>query len=174
MFKKLGLGALCMSALLFAGCQNTDSDPAASGTAGSGDPAVPALKPGEMPHPSMSMTLEQYEKMKKAGGKAPKGLMVKLTDGKEVPVEELEAKDEKKAPELSKDEIEAINKLPEGERAAALAQAVCPVSGDNLGAMDVPVKVEFEGKSIYLCCKGCKKDFDKEPAKFIAKAAGKK
>ena len=28
---------------------------------------------------------------------------------------------------------------------------------------------QYEGRQIKLCCDGCKKDFDKEPAKFIKK-----
>jgi YHS domain-containing protein len=27
--------------------------------------------------------------------------------------------------------------------------------------------ITHEGTDVYLCCKSCKKDFDKEPAKFM-------
>lgn len=52
----------------------------------------------------------------------------------------------------------------------------CPVSGEELGGMGKPVKVTHEGTDVYLCCKSCLKDFNKEPAKFVAKvkAAQKK
>lgn len=52
----------------------------------------------------------------------------------------------------------------------------CPVSNEDLGGMGKPVKVTFEGTDVYLCCKSCLKDFNKEPAKFVAKvkAAEKK
>lgn len=52
----------------------------------------------------------------------------------------------------------------------------CPVSNEDLGGMGKPVKVTFEGTDVYLCCKSCLKDFNKEPAKFVAavKAAQKK
>jgi YHS domain-containing protein len=43
----------------------------------------------------------------------------------------------------------------------------CPVSGEKLGEHGKPMKVTHEGTDVYLCCKSCKKDFDKEPAKFI-------
>jgi YHS domain-containing protein len=42
----------------------------------------------------------------------------------------------------------------------------CPVSGEKLGEHGKPVKVSNAGTDVYLCCKSCKKDFDKEPAKF--------
>jgi YHS domain-containing protein len=42
----------------------------------------------------------------------------------------------------------------------------CPVSGEKLGEHGKPVKVSHEGTDVYLCCKSCKKDFEKEPAKF--------
>lgn len=45
----------------------------------------------------------------------------------------------------------------------------CPVSGEKLGEMGKPVKVTHEGTDVYLCCKNCLKDFNKEPAKYTAK-----
>lgn len=48
----------------------------------------------------------------------------------------------------------------------------CPVSDEDLGGMGKPVKVTFEGTDVYLCCKSCLKDFNKEPAKFVAKVKG--
>lgn len=45
----------------------------------------------------------------------------------------------------------------------------CPVSGEELGGMGKPVKVTHEGTDVYLCCKSCIKDFNKEPAKFTEK-----
>ncbi|MBB5036364.1 hypothetical protein [Prosthecobacter dejongeii] len=52
----------------------------------------------------------------------------------------------------------------------------CVVSNEDLGTMGKPVKVTYEGTDVYLCCKACTKDFNKEPAKFVAKvkAAEKK
>jgi len=42
----------------------------------------------------------------------------------------------------------------------------CPVSGEKLGEHGKPVKVTSDGTDVYLCCKSCVKDFNKEPAKF--------
>jgi YHS domain-containing protein len=45
----------------------------------------------------------------------------------------------------------------------------CPVSGDKLGEMDKPFVFEYKGREVKLCCKDCKKDFDKDPAKYMKK-----
>ncbi len=50
---------------------------------------------------------------------------------------------------------------------------VCIVSGEKLGSMGEPVVLLHEGQEIKLCCKSCKPDFEKEPAKFLGKLAGK-
>ena len=48
--------------------------------------------------------------------------------------------------------------------------ATCPVSGDKLGGdMGKPFVMEYKGQEVKLCCKDCKKDFDKDPAKFMKK-----
>ena len=43
----------------------------------------------------------------------------------------------------------------------------CPVSSDKLGEHGKPVKVTADGTDVWLCCKSCVKDFNKEPAKFV-------
>lgn len=52
----------------------------------------------------------------------------------------------------------------------------CPVSDETLGEHGKPVKVTHEGTDVYLCCKACVKDFNKEPVKYteMVKKAGKK
>lgn len=52
----------------------------------------------------------------------------------------------------------------------------CVVSGEELGGMGEPFVFDHKGQEIKLCCKSCKKDFDKDSAKFMAKvdAAAKK
>lgn len=46
---------------------------------------------------------------------------------------------------------------------------VCVVSGEKLGSMGEPFVFVHEGQQVKLCCKGCKKDFDAGPKKFVAK-----
>ncbi len=45
----------------------------------------------------------------------------------------------------------------------------CPVSGDKLGEMGKPLVFVYQGQEVKLCCPHCKKDFDKDPAKYIKK-----
>ena len=46
----------------------------------------------------------------------------------------------------------------------------CPVSGDKLGGdMGKPFVFTYKKQEVKLCCSGCKKDFDKNPDKFITK-----
>jgi YHS domain-containing protein len=45
----------------------------------------------------------------------------------------------------------------------------CVVTGEKLGEMGDPFVYAYEGREIKFCCKGCLKDFKKEPAKYIKK-----
>jgi hypothetical protein len=48
--------------------------------------------------------------------------------------------------------------------------ATCPVSGDKLGGdMGGPYVFTYKDQEVKLCCKSCKKDFDKDPEKYMAK-----
>ena len=47
----------------------------------------------------------------------------------------------------------------------------CLVSGEELGKMGEPYRLTYKGQEIKLCCKGCEKDFNKEPDKFLQKIA---
>jgi YHS domain-containing protein len=43
----------------------------------------------------------------------------------------------------------------------------CPVSGDKLGEMGRPFEFVYKGQQVKLCCPDCKKDFDKNPEKYM-------
>ena len=45
----------------------------------------------------------------------------------------------------------------------------CPVSGEKLGEMGKPYIFEYKGREVKLCCPDCKKDFEKDPAKYMKK-----
>lgn len=49
----------------------------------------------------------------------------------------------------------------------------CVVSDEKLGSMGKPVGFVVKGQEVRLCCKGCRKDFDKSPEKFLKKLVGK-
>ena len=43
----------------------------------------------------------------------------------------------------------------------------CFISGEKLGEMGKPVVFIYEGQELKMCCKDCKKKFDKDPAKYM-------
>lgn len=47
----------------------------------------------------------------------------------------------------------------------------CLVTGKPLGSMGAPVRVEIEGKTVWLCCSGCEATLRKAPAKYLGKPA---
>lgn len=44
----------------------------------------------------------------------------------------------------------------------------CVVSGEKLGEMGEPFIHVHEGTTVKFCCKSCLKDFNEDPAKYIA------
>jgi YHS domain-containing protein len=46
-------------------------------------------------------------------------------------------------------------------------KASCPVTGEAFTIEKKTVHAEYKGKHVYFCCGGCKKDFDKDPAKYV-------
>jgi YHS domain-containing protein len=58
---------------------------------------------------------------------------------------------------------------PEKPKLKPYTLKVCVVSGDKLGEMGDPFVYEYEGREIKFCCKGCVKDFKKDPAKYLKK-----
>lgn len=44
----------------------------------------------------------------------------------------------------------------------------CVVSGEKLGEMGEPYIHVHEGTTVKFCCKSCLKDFNEDPAKYIA------
>lgn len=95
-------------------------------------------------------------------------------EGEAAPAKADEKKDEEKkadaAPtKLSADEVAEIEKLPAEDKVLALKQIVCPVSDEALGSMGTPVKVTAEGKTFFLCCKGCNKEVETNAKDVVAK-----
>lgn len=58
------------------------------------------------------------------------------------------------------------------DAAAIASQKVCPVMDEPLGSMGGPIKVMVGDKPIFLCCKGCIKKIEAEPAKYLAMVYG--
>jgi YHS domain-containing protein len=50
--------------------------------------------------------------------------------------------------------------------AQAKPQTTCPVLGGNINKQ---VYVDYQGKRVYFCCKGCDEQFKQDPEKYIKK-----
>ena len=81
----------------------------------------------------------------------------------------------KKAGELSaKQEAHiqaAMAKLSDADRALAETQKFCPVGKSRLGLMGKPVRIELEGKVVFLCCDHCEEDARANPKKTLEQVA---
>ena len=51
--------------------------------------------------------------------------------------------------------------------------STCVVSGEALGSMGQPIVIDHEGVEVRLCCKGCVKKFNDDPAKYLEKLSYK-
>lgn len=72
--------------------------------------------------------------------------------------------------DLPQSDIErALAKLPEEDRELAIAQKVCPVTGEPLGSMGAPIKVTVDGRHLFICCEGCEEDAKKNFDEYLAK-----
>jgi membrane fusion protein, copper/silver efflux system len=68
-------------------------------------------------------------------------------------------------------EIQAeLAKLSESDRKAAIKQRFCVVLGDSrLGSMGAPEKLTIDGKTVFVCCDGCKEEALADPQRTLAK-----
>lgn len=48
-------------------------------------------------------------------------------------------------------------------------KVVCAVSGETMLKSQAKASYEYEGKTYFFCCEGCKEKFVKDPAKYIGK-----
>lgn len=62
-----------------------------------------------------------------------------------------------------------LAKLSPEDAAAAEKQHICPVSGEMLGTMGVPMKIDVNGEQIWICCDGCKDKLLANPDEYLAK-----
>jgi Cu(I)/Ag(I) efflux system membrane fusion protein len=64
---------------------------------------------------------------------------------------------------------EALADFSAEDRESAMKQHFCPVSGEMLGTMGVPEKVDVNGQSVWICCEGCKEKLLGDPETYFAK-----
>ncbi|MBI2480169.1 MAG: hypothetical protein HYV60_16520 [Planctomycetia bacterium] len=62
-----------------------------------------------------------------------------------------------------------LAKLSPQDAASAEKQHMCPVSGEMLGAMGAPQKVDVNGRNVWICCDGCKDQLLEKPDEYLAK-----
>ena len=78
--------------------------------------------------------------------------------------------DEPQLTEAEKEEIrKALEPLSDEDRALAEAQVICPVTEVRLGSMGMgtPIKLEIEGRTVFICCEGCRDSWVNEPDKYF-------
>ena len=63
----------------------------------------------------------------------------------------------------------ALGGLSAEDQVLARAQKTCPVGEEPLGSMGTPIKVSAGNRTVFLCCKGCRKKFEANPDKYVAK-----
>jgi YHS domain-containing protein len=83
----------------------------------------------------------------------------------EVDVPGLESSDSTEADEITA----AMAELSPADRAAAMAQKICPVSDQPLGSMGTLIKVSADDREVFLCCEACKEKFEANPQEYLAK-----
>jgi len=62
-----------------------------------------------------------------------------------------------------------LKELPAEDYESAMAQHMCPVSGEMLGTMGAPKKVEVNGEFVWICCDGCRDKLLADPDKYLTK-----
>jgi hypothetical protein len=62
-----------------------------------------------------------------------------------------------------------LGMLTAADRQLAIDQANCPVTGDPLGVMGVPVKLNVDGRSMFICCAACESMVRKDPQGILEK-----
>ena len=63
----------------------------------------------------------------------------------------------------------ALAALSDEDRALAESQKICPVGGGALGSMDTPIKVDLNGRFVFICCQSCEEPLREDPEKYLAK-----
>lgn len=64
-----------------------------------------------------------------------------------------------------------LAKLSPEDADSAMKQHFCPISGEMLGVMGAPIKVDVNGKQVWICCEGCRDKLLADPDKYLAKLA---
>ncbi len=152
------------------GCAGEEPGSPAPGTTGAGGPTTPAVNKVNTSGAPVAANPATAPATSTKAAPAPSKDYSRKTDAPPLEAPKTDAtQDDGKSIKLTAAEIAKIKTLPAAEQDLALKQAVCPVSGDHLGSMDAPFKITAEGRTFYLCCKGCEDDVKANPKAVIAK-----
>jgi YHS domain-containing protein len=143
------------------------------GCGGESDTAAPppadgGAKANYPPTGKAGATIKSPASSTAGSGSAPGAKPADTKKGDEAPAVEGPKADNKDS-KLTAEELAAIKELPAADQAAAIAQAICPVSTHHLGSMDKPVKVTADGRTFYICCDSCEDKVKSDPKGVIAK-----
>jgi hypothetical protein len=78
------------------------------------------------------------------------------------------------APVVASDAAGPLAAVKQTDKELIEKQKTCPVTDQTLGAMGKPVKVVVKGRTVFLCCAGCKKKIMADPDKYLKKLDEKK
>ena len=163
----IGTGVILLAA---AGCAG--EDPSQSALQSAGAPAPPS--PPNAQVDALKAKSADSSSAASAAAPAPKGDKADTGPKVEGPAAEGGKSSAAGSAGPNSEQLAAIKELPEDEQPLAIKQRMCPVSGEALGSMGKPLKVSAEGRSFYLCCKGCEKELKADPKAVLAKLDQKK
>jgi YHS domain-containing protein len=63
--------------------------------------------------------------------------------------------------------LASVSRADDQAKPAPYPLQTCFISGEKLGEMGKPFVFVYEGQELQLCCKDCKKKFDKNPEKSM-------
>jgi hypothetical protein len=66
-------------------------------------------------------------------------------------------------------ERERYDKLSAEDKKLVDEQRLCPVTGEELLSMAVPIRMMAKGQPIMICCRGCKEDIENKPDEMVRK-----
>jgi len=62
---------------------------------------------------------------------------------------------------------DALASLSPGDRELVRRQGSCPVTRKPLGSMGPPIRLEVDGRVVFLCCSGCEGKLRGDPARYL-------
>lgn len=62
-----------------------------------------------------------------------------------------------------------LAKLSPEDAASAEKQHICPVSGEMLGTVGAPIKLDVKGQQVWICCEDCRKELLENPDEYLGK-----